>query len=289
MLCKWLVFALAPLLVAAAAPSPAPRGAPLYVVERGDARVYIFGQAAPSDSRWLNEPIERAVGESSELWQENPTGPPDPSVVRLWSRPSGSLFDDLSPEGAARVLRAAQQAGVTRDQLEHLKPWAAGYTINFALAAKKPQEQAGDDVGARILALAQKNNATVRSEFSSWEDFPRFFDAMSTKAQVQQTLYQLDLAERSSKDDAVDRQASDAWARGDPSRLVKANDHLRTAYPALYQSIEVLRNEQWAARIGEMLRTGGVHFIIVGVQHTVGPASIQATLEQQGWVVKRLS
>src|SRR4051812_31703450 len=114
--------ALLTLAACAAHPGRQSSGPPIYVVERGKAKVYIFGGAAPSDRRWLTPTIESAFRESSELWKENPSTPPDSSrnssSEQLRKRTSGSLFDDPSEKDAARLMRVANSLDIKREELE---------------------------------------------------------------------------------------------------------------------------------------------------------------------------
>jgi uncharacterized protein YbaP (TraB family) len=264
-------------------------GPALYVVERGEAKVYIFGGAAPRDRRWLTPTIESALRESTELWQENPRTPRDPSEIDEWEtlgkRSSGSLFDDLSPDEAARLMRIASTLGVTREELEPYRSWAAPRVLTSRFWPKALASTKLDDVEGVLLRIAGQQHIPIHSEYATRNDFPRFFASLSNRAQVQWLSYQLDFMERPLH---TILRSGDAWADGDVSGLLSVQTELRTRYPDLYAAIETSRNEKWAERIAKMLSEGGVHFIDVPVQHVLGPESIQAHVKRHGMRVRRV-
>jgi uncharacterized protein YbaP (TraB family) len=107
-------------------------GPPLFVVERGEARVYIFGGAAPKDRSWLIPTVARAIEESDELRQEDPVEPCSFNRelnIELGARQSGRLFDDLGPAQEARVVAIAERLNFSLDQFQTMRPWAVGAVV----------------------------------------------------------------------------------------------------------------------------------------------------------------
>jgi uncharacterized protein YbaP (TraB family) len=264
-------------------------GPPLYVAQRGGAKVSIFGGFLATDRTWLTPTIEAAVNESRELWQEDPPTPPafDPAVMDALSRRTeGTLFDDITTGQADRVLRIAQTVGIQREVLETLRPWAAGSRLAFRYfqnpaTARLPY----DDMQGALVGIAEAKGIPVRSEWADWHDFSRLLAGSSKAAQVQYLLYTLDNIDRPVEQET---ELTAAWLKGDVSGLERAvNENLRNPYPDLYAKIETERNTQWAIRVEDMLARGGAYFINVGVYHTVGPDSIQACVRRRGITVQR--
>jgi uncharacterized protein len=79
-------------------------------------------------------------------------------------------------------------------------------------------------------------------------------------------------------------QLIDAWKNGDVATIARLEDEdLRQTEPKLYQRLLVQRNQNWAARIGDLLRNhSGTIFIAVGAAHLAGPDSVQAQLHKLG-------
>ncbi len=174
-----------------------------------------------------------------------------------------------------------------------MRPWAAGSVFSVALffvqakstvgEAGKPQPGLGD------LATAQ--GIPIRSEIPTWDDFSRFFAGLSLPAQRQYLMSVVDQAAAPSEMEEMQR-LDQAWMEGrtkdyESVRAAKLAQE-RKQYPDLYAATELARNQAWVMRIDRMLAAGGVYFINVGVNHTIGPDSIQNLLEKHGLRVKRL-
>lgn len=262
-------------------------GPPLYVFEGADARVYLLGIAAPPDRAWLTPEIEAAFNESAELWQENPTGPPNPDqqlVAQLGLRQGGSLFDTLDGAEQERLMSAAARAGLPREQLAPMKPWFAAFALTFSIEMQQAGASGPAENPMTVLqAKAEARGMPIRSELADYDAFTRLLAAMPDETQHEYLLYQLDFIEAGeggALDDA-------AWSLGDVEAFERKLDVMRATYPSLYRYLNVERNAEWVDRIEDMLDRGGVHFIDVGLNHTLGPDSIQAQAERRGLSVRR--
>jgi uncharacterized protein len=205
--------------------------------------------------------------------------------IQLSSRSSGTLFDDLTEAEEARLLKAATTLDIPLDRLQNMRPWGVGAVI-AAVFNSRPRAVPPPDNGQLVLQrMALERGVPVKSEVAAWDDWVRFYAAFPEKAAVQYMLYQIDLSEL--PPDAFGRW-SDQWLKGDESAWERFNLQLMERYPDLYQILEVQRNEKWVDRIVEMLASGGAHLINVGVQHTVGPNSIQMLAARRGIRFRRI-
>ena len=136
-----------------------------------------------------------------------------------------------------------------------------------------------------MLSAAEAAHIPVRSEIAQWDDFPRFMASLPEKAQYQYVAYQLDQVDRGAGEAA---RMDAEWARGDLRSYEAAADDMRRRYPDLFIGINAARNGRWVDRIETMLAAGGVHFISVGLFHTLGAESIQAQLRRRGLPVHRV-
>jgi hypothetical protein len=59
-------------------------------------------------------------------------------------------------------------------------------------------------------------------------------------------------------------------------------EQMRVRHPELYDAFNMFRNGEWVKCIDKMLSNDGVHFIAVGINHTLGPDSIQIQLKRRG-------
>lgn len=264
-----------------------PRGPLIWVASRKGAKVYIFGVGNSPDDHLLTPFIESAVNQSAEVWGEAPIGPVDIShefMNRLGTRTQGSLFDDLSNAQAQRVLDLAKKLGFPREKLEKMKPWYAARVLTGVFFAKEgaPVETTvTPDVA--IINLAKKDGKAVKSEYVTWGKFIRFFDTMPQSAQVQYLSYEMDLAEKGS---ASYKAGDDAWEHGDSSYFLKGVLDMRGRYPHLYRVLLVERNASWCKRIDKFLSQGGTYFIVVGMNHMLGPDSIEQQVREMGIAIR---
>jgi uncharacterized protein YbaP (TraB family) len=84
-------------------------------------------------------------------------------------------------------------------------------------------------------------------------------------------------------------QLIDAWKAGDVAAIARLEDEqMHQKEPMLYQRLLVQRNQNWAAKIGDLLgHEKGSIFIAVGAAHLAGPDSVQAQLQKLGIVPVR--
>ena len=262
-------------------------GPPIYVAERNGAKVYILGIASPSGSKWLTPTIKSALMESKELWQEDPTE--QTFNQSLWEelgyRKHGTLFDDLGAEMANRVRRTAQIYGVKEEDLARQRTWFSALTLVRAWLAKAGMTlgQTGNPEGV-ISELATKNHIPIHSEMNS-DDFPKLLSALPEKTQLQYLSYELDYIERGTNGS---NRCDEGWAVGQLDECVQNLEQMRTRYHDLYVALNVVRNSEWVERIEKMVNEGGIHFIDVGINHTLGSDSIQVQLKQHGIQVRRV-
>jgi hypothetical protein len=262
-------------------------GPPLYVAERNGAKVYILGIASPSGSKWFTPAIKFAVTESKDLWREDPTetGFNQALWEELGYRKHGTLFDNLSPELVGRVRRYAQIYGVKEEELARQRTWFSAIMLVRAWLAKagKISGQTGTPEGI-ISELAIKSHIPIHSEMTS-DDFPKLLSALPEKTQLQYLSYELDYIEGGTNGS---NRCDEGWAVGQLDDCALNLELMRIRYPDLYVALNVVRNGEWVQRIEKMLNEGGIHFIDVGINHTLGPDSIQVQLERRGTHVNRV-
>jgi uncharacterized protein YbaP (TraB family) len=269
------------------APIPDPL---LRLARRGNSKVYLFGFADAADESWFTPKIERAVDEATELWVETPpmdlSAPQSgafPAVNELGYDRGRDLFQVLPPDLSKRVEDYATRLELPRERLSPMKPWLAREAIQRAWVTKN-----GGAAGAltpkplpdqAIIARMKTKSIPIRSEFASIDDVLRSFATMSEQGQVEYLRNLLDYfdGEQSSANDDVS-----GWIYGRPSERLILEQKQKT--PALYAAMHFERNKWWAESIDRMLDEGGTRFVLVGLNHVLGPDSIQISAERRGIV-----
>lgn len=276
-------------LTAAATGQPPLQARPvLWRVKKGNAKAYILGFSDAPDHSWLTPAIEKAFQESTEVWfetpQPDPSAPPPlpPPKADSAVQPAGfsekSLFDVLKPDLSARVLAAAQKYEVPRDRLEHVLPWRAYFILNRGYFTKKKDAVNIDnyaDVTLSKMAFAAKK--PVHSEFATGGDAMSHFINMPDAEAAERLEFLLDFLDDDEAGRDTDRYD---WISGHNNN--RAIDRMRTKWPLLYQDEQVSRNVGWAKRIGGFLAQGGTTFVVIGLQHTLGPDSLPNKLRAIG-------
>ena len=255
----------------------------LWLIERNDAKVYIFGFADAKDRSWLTPYIEKAFDSSDEVWFEtphpDPAAPADPRSRRLEDQlgndPEHNLFDQLDAALSARLAAAAEKYGVPRSALDHTRPWMAYFVLNRGYRAKHGAVGESPDRVLSALAWAAKKRVSAEypdraSLFHSFADTP--FEVQCERLKL--LLDQYD-------DEEAGRQADQyEWLSGRPP--VRIFERMRLSYPALYAIDYVRRNEKWAERVDGLLAAGGTYFIAIGLNHTLGPDSMLVQIRKHG-------
>jgi uncharacterized protein YbaP (TraB family) len=259
----------------------------LWRIEKGGAVVHILGFADANDRSWLTPAIERAFRDSTEAWfevpQRDPSAPPPQAAASSPGPPPGyseqSLFDTLSPALAARVLAAARKYDVSRESLEHVRVWRAYFVLNSGYLSKNPIGAADLENFPDIVLsqMAYKSGKTVHSEFATGAETMAHFVNMPEAEARERLEFLLDFYD----DDTAGR-LSDRfdWISGRSN--TRAIDRMRIKWPALYQDEQVSRNVGWARRIQGFLDKGGTYFVVIGLQHTLGPDSMIVQLRKIG-------
>ena len=264
----------------------------LWHLERDGAKVYILGFSEAKDLSWLTATVKHAFQESREIWFETPhddPSAPPPSKAPARSRPPDvtehNLFEVLSPALSARILSAAQKYGVSRERLKHASPWQAYFILNGGYFAHQGAGMADvESFPDVVLArMARDEKKTIHSEFATDEDAQAHFVNMPLEEASERLEFLLDFLD----DDQAGR-LSDRYDWISGNTTTRAIDKMRAKWPALYKDEQVDRNGAWAKRIAQFLFDGGTYFVIIGLQHTLGPDSLPNKLRALGLQPQKL-
>ncbi|MBW8369119.1 MAG: TraB/GumN family protein [Arenimonas sp.] len=114
------------------------------------------------------------------------------------------------------------------------------------------------------------------------------FDGMDEKEQLQ--ALQDTLAEVANIESEIDKMHA-LWRAGDGEGLFAATAaDMKREYPALYQRVNVERNQAWLPRLAAMLDDSSSDdtLVVVGAMHLLGDDGVVAMLKAKGYRVERL-
>ena len=255
----------------------------LWQVSAGAAKVFLFGDA-PSLTPWRSPRVEAAFSQSATFWKETPDpGPGDyAKYVAKGVDHQRPLSTWLTADERSRVAAAATTAGTTYAALEPLEPWLAAGFLSMAFARGRP---ALSEPLAILTQAAKSAGKPVRTEYPDIDSLIAWASGMSPAAQVQYLFYNIEAGEAGADDLA---RRIGAVARGDLTLEAAEVARKMRNYPLAYEADTGSRNRAWPARFRTMLAGGGTTFVLVGVDHLVGPQSVLVELARAGMPARRL-
>ena len=257
----------------------------------GDSTVYLFGTVhlLPNDTDWRFTALNDALSKSQALYIEltdDDQASMTSLVMRYGMDTEHPLSTLLSDSDNTALGKAAQLAGLPGGTtvLQPMKPWLAALTLAVA-----PLMKAGFDPAAGVDKQLQAQMTRAGKPVHGLETAEQQIRFLADLPEPLQIAFLRDTLRDVEKDKAELLSLIDAWKRGDVAAIAKLeNDELKTKEPALYQKLLVRRNQDWAARIKDMLRQPGTTvFVAVGAAHLAGPDSVQAQLAKIGVVAQQ--
>jgi uncharacterized protein YbaP (TraB family) len=257
---------------------------PLWLVRRGAARVYLFGDCGSIEDPWRSPRVELAFARSAVFWKETPDLVPNDIVkfLRGGTDPTRPLADWLTLAQQARLAKSAASLGLHVDAMQTYQPWLAAGALSQAAARR--QKPSADPLTV-LSAAAKAAGKPVRTEFADVDALIAWWRATPPQSQVEYLMTTIDAIEADPADWSR-RQA--AWAAGDLSLETARVQREVAAYPHAYEAETASRNRNWPARFSAMLEGGGTTFVLVGADHLVGPQSVLAGLGSAGLPARRI-
>lgn len=262
---------------------------PVWVVRDADSEILLFGSVhvLPPGLDWRPARLDTALAAADDLWFELPMDRASESETANLAAISGvlppgaSLYAQLSPEGAARLKRAAEALNLSPALLDRLEPWFAEVALAGAIYRKAGGE-AGSGVEKSIAASAPAS--AKRRAFETPQEQIALFDNAPIAEQIaslEQSLKDLEAKPNAYQDLVED------WVAGDLKGIDdEALKPLRAAAPGLFARLVTERNARWTATLQRRLAGEGKTVVIVGVGHLVGPDGLPARLRALGYSVE---
>ncbi|MCS6627195.1 TraB/GumN family protein [Roseibacterium beibuensis] len=267
----------------AAIPPAEGTGPALWVIRDADSTLYLFGtmHLLRPTTGWGSDRIEQAFASASHLIMEVDS-PEDQSALLPLIRehglsPDRPLSSLLTSAELATLGAAARTMGGSAADMETMRPWLAGVTIQSA-SIMRAGYVPGSGVEPILKARAQAVGMTV-SGFETPDEQIRMLASFPEEGQLAYLRRSLD--EFGAAQIEVDRLV-EAWASGDVETIrALAVDPMRDT-PLLHDVLLVRRNTNWADQIEILLDGSGTAFIAVGALHLAGDDSVQSILRTRG-------
>jgi uncharacterized protein YbaP (TraB family) len=266
----------------------------LWKVSDADNSVYLLGSfhlLKPSD--YPLAPAAYAALDDAErvLFELSPAELEDPALGRQMAaaamrRDGTTLQQSLPPETWAQLVAFANKRQVPIDNLQPFEPWYASLIVALTeLAAGGLDPSLGlDRHMAGRATQAGKPTAGLETGAQQIE----VFDGMAPALQLQ--ALQDTLEESAGMESEVDKLHA-LWRAGDADGLFEATGaEMKREYPALYQRVNVDRNQAWLPRLKAALDQSADDdvLVVVGALHLLGEDGVVARLAAEGYTVERL-
>lgn len=302
---------LAAVIFALASTATAARADPaLWLAHSSTAVVYLFGtmHVLPKDSHWHYPALDRALAASQSLYVEEDdqsrvkteglvlkdgVTPVDRANVKAMLNFDSVYTDnvtvmanpyvlsgELDASDQARLRTAVTQSRITdgMTMVQAMRPWLAALMLaNAAVRSTGYEPTFGADSELEREFRAQ--HKPVHAFETAQNQIELFANAPHS---VQLELLKAVLGDRTRGYIQVTQLAHD-WSTGNAAAIAAAlNGNLRRRYPALYATLIVDRNRDFARRIDQLLGRRGTFFVAIGAAHLAGPDSVQVQLERLG-------
>ncbi len=293
-----LLLGLAGFSIAAPAQTPAALSPPvplLWKVSQGQHTLYLLGAfhlLKPQDYP-LSAEVDAAFADAEqvvlELSADELTSPAlGQAMLAAAQLPANdSLQKHLKPDTWKALEAYAQANNLPLDSLQHLEPWLVATSISVQEMTKQGLDaQLGLDL--HFIDLAQRAGKPV-SGLERGQQQIDMLDGMSPAEQEQYLAETLDEAGSTGAHET--ERLHSAWRAGDVTTLRDglAAD-MKREYPALYQRINVQRNDAWLPKLEARLRGPGDDdtLVVVGALHLLGSDGLVEKLRAKGYQVERL-
>jgi uncharacterized protein YbaP (TraB family) len=262
----------------------------LWAIRDGKSTIYLFGtfHLLRTGTDWNTPKIAKAYRLSSEVWLElldDDQATMQPLVAQLGMDAAHPLSRRLPVEEVARIDKRAQLLGLPGEKaLDGMRPWLASLSL---VASAYMQAGFNPDQGADhvIKGWAQHDHKTLQAFETASQQLHFFADLPPAQelSILEETLDELN------QGPAKFLAMADAWSKGDVPAITKEfAEFEQPQYKLLYKTLIVNRNQAWATKLAERLKTGtGTSFVAVGAGHLAGPDSLIVALGQRGIKVER--
>ena len=286
--------AVAVFLSAAALPARAEPPVPLlWKVSDADNSVYLLGSfhLLTKNDYPLDADVDAAFADAEELaFELSPEEASSPALAQqmlqaaLRTQP-GSLQQELGPDLWKRLQAYTASNGLPLAQVAAVEPWYVALTVSLMEMGKMGLEPALGLDRHFMDAAARARKPATGLELASEQI--AVLSGMSLLEQKQMLAEALEEAEGGADEF---RAMHAAWRSGDVDRLwMQMAAEMKRDYPALYQRINVERNDAWMPELERRLaRKGDDTLVVVGALHLLGEDGVVEKLRARGYKVERI-
>lgn len=210
-------------------------------------------------------------------------------------RTDGTPLDSALPEETVAALQSwteenaasLQQMQLSPQVLQMFQPWFVSLMVTITEMGKYGLDpELGLDTH---LATRAQEAGKATGGLETADQQIAFFTGMSDEEQVQFLQSSLDATGEEGREEIG--KLHDAWRSGNAQVIWdQMAVEMRAEFPAVYQRINVDRNDAWLPQVEAMLDAegSGNTLVVVGALHLVGEDGVVEKLEANGYQVERI-
>lgn len=274
----------------------------LWKASNGERAVYLLGSfhLLKPDDYPLSADVDAAFGDSEEVVFEIPPEQLQSPELGMKMgqaamRTDGTPLNSALPEETVAALDAwttenaaqLQQMQLAPEVLQMFQPWFVSLMVTVTEMGKfgLDPELGLDNHMAKRAAEAGKRTSGLETA----DQQIAFFTGMSDQEQLQ--FLQSSLEGTGEEGQAEIAKLHDAWRSGDEKAIWDGMAvEMAEEFPALYQRINVERNDAWLPQIEAMLGADGTGntLVVVGALHLLGEDGVVEKLAANGYQIERI-
>jgi uncharacterized protein YbaP (TraB family) len=289
-LCGWLMLAPA---VAFAEQAPPAANPALWRIERGAAKIYLFGSlhVLPTGYAWSTPEIEAAKAASDVFIFEVPVDEAALKEEKQFIIENGLLGKGQTLRGVLTATEfqtysaVLKRAGLKAPQFERYRPWLAAVIVGLAyLHADNLDSLRGADDDLMDYARAHDRPLAylegVRDQMKLLISGDESDHVKALKSLI------IGLPRSRAQESAL----LTGWATGDAEGFAARLEGYFRGHADAQELLINARNRNWIPRIKDFLArpAGGTAMITVGAAHIGGPSGLIALLCNEGYAVERV-
>ena len=273
---------------------PAPPKPLLWKVSDADNSIYLLGSfhlLKDSDYPLADSTYAALADAEHVVFELSPAEMNDPALGQKMGaaamRTDGKTLQQSLPEATWDQLAA--YTAKRNIPIANFQPYEAWF-ISLLVGITEMQQLGLDPENGLDKHFAQRAVEAGKpvSGLETGDQQIALFDGMDEKEQLQ--ALQDTLAEVANIESEIEKLHA-LWRSGDGDALfAETAADMKREYPALYQRINVERNQAWLPRLAGMLDDSSSDdtLVVVGAMHLLGDDGVVALLEAKGYRVERL-
>ena len=193
------------------------------------------------------------------------------------AREGRTLEDALGSRAWREAQRKAESIDIDLQLMATFEPWFAALQVTQLRLM-----QLGFDPSQGIESQLMLRAAEDGKQTGGLETLQAQLSALDSLSEEVQAAFLLQTLDEATQIDNQLEPIIAAWRAGDTRTLETELLQSLAEHPALYDSLLVDRNRDWAAQIAELADDSQDYLIVVGALHLVGNDSVLQLLERRG-------